>query len=124
MIIKYEYIGDKIIVNVPDNAYWEIRFRLFDKDTGADDYNLYLIFGDKEFVLRDTEYWCQGRKLPYTAVGALYEEIIEVIAERIALNPDLKFLDIEAIESELIESKYEKKWLEKGYIEVDANGRW
>ena len=125
MLIKYEYIGDRVIVNVPDSSYWEIRFKLFDDDTGVEDYNLYLIFGDKEFVLRDTDYWCQGRRdLPYRAVGALYEEIVDVIAQRIAEDPNLKFLDIEAIEAELIETKYQNKWLEKGYITLTADGSW
>ena len=124
MIIKYDYIGDQVIVNVPDSSYWEIRFRLFDDNTGDDDYNLYLILGDKEFTLRDSDYWCQGRDLPYTAVGALYEEIVEVIAEQIAKDPNLKFIDIGAIESELIDSKYQKAWLEKGYIKLDADGSW
>ena len=125
MILKYEDIGDRVIMNLPDSACWEIRFRLFGEDTGCDDYNLYLIYGDKEIVLRDTEYWCQGRRdLPYTAVGALYEEIVEVIGKKLALDPDLRIIDIEAIEEELIAAKYEKKWIEKGYIKPSDNGSW
>ena len=124
MLIKYEYIGDKVVVNAPDNSYWEIRFKLFDCE-GNEDYNLYLIIGEKEFMLRDVDYWCQGRwNLPYTAVGALYEEMVEVIAKRIACEPNLKVIDVEAIESELLESKYKKKWLEKGFIELAADGSW
>lgn len=123
MLIKYEYIGDRVIMNVPDNSYWEIRFKLFN-DGGLDDYNLYLIMDDREIELRDTDYWCSGRDLPYTEVGALYEEIVEVIAERIAREPNLKLIDIDAIEAELIASKYEKRWLEKGFIKLAADGSW
>lgn len=33
MIIRYDCIGDQILVNVLDGSYWEIRFRLFDEHT-------------------------------------------------------------------------------------------
>ena len=124
MFIKYEYIGDQCLVHIPDGAYWEIRFRLFDDDTGEEDYGLYLILGDREFTLRDPDRWCQGRDLPYYAVGSLYEELVEVIASWVATDPCLKLLDLEAIEAELIEAKYKAQWLEKGYIKLDADGRW
>ena len=125
MFIRYDEIGDQVIANIPDSTYWEIRFRLFTEDTGDDDYNLYLIVGDREITLRDTDYWCQGRlALPYQAVGALYEEMVNVITEKIASDPTLKFIDITEIEAELIASKYEREWLDNGYIKLDANGCW
>lgn len=123
MFIKYDYIGDQAIVNAPDSAYWEIRFRLFD-DECIEDYGVYLIVGDEEFTLRETDYWCQGRDIPYQAVGTMYEELVEVIAQRLAADPGLKMIDIGAIEGELVASKYEKLWTEKGYIKPDADGKW
>ena len=124
MLLKYDYIGDQILVNLPDNEYWELRFKLFN-DEGCEDYNLYLIYRDKETEIRETEYWTQGRPaLPYHAVGALYEEIVVVISQRLAADPTLKIIDIKAIESELIKQKYEKLWSEKNYITIDSGGNW
>lgn len=124
MLIRYSHIGDQCIVNVPDNAYWEIRFRMFDTETGVDDFNLYLITEDKEIMLRDTDDLCQGRNLSYIAVGNMHEEMVSVIADKIAKDPNLRLLDIDAIEAELLTSKYEKMWLEKGYITLDPDGSW
>ncbi len=124
MLLKYDYIGDQILVNLPDNEYWELRFKLFN-DEGCEDYNLYLIYRDKETEIRETEYWTRGRPaLPYHAVGALYEEIVVVISQRLAADPTLKIIDIKAIESELIKQKYEKLWSEKNYITIDSGGNW
>ncbi len=124
MLFKYTYIGDQVIVNVPDHELWELRFMLFDDD-GYDNYNLYLIYRDKKTEIRETDFWTQGRpNLPYSAVGALYEEIVEVVCERLAGNPNLKIIDIDAIEDELIAQKYEKIWLDKNYVTKDSNGRW
>lgn len=124
MIIKYEDAGDQVIINLPNNVYWEIRYRMF-SDLNDDYHKLCLIVGEKELTIFDAYKWCQGRKNMFSdVVGELYEEIVESIAERLSQEPDLKYLDISAIESELVETKYFKLWLEKGYIEVDANGRW
>ena len=124
MFVKYEDCGDNIIVNVPDSVTWKICYKLFDED-GYDDCNLYLIVGDETILLRDTEYWCQGRpNLPYSAVGYLYEEIVDAIVAKIENDPNLRVIDISSIESKLLEEKYEKKWIEKGYVEVYPNGSW
>lgn len=125
MIIKYECYEGLIIVNVPDSSYWEIRIKQYAEDTGGDDYSLYLIFDDKKYLIRDTEYWWMGRdNLPCFAIGELYEEIVEIIAKQIADDPNLKIIDINVIESELIDSKYKERWLEKGYIELSSDGSW
>ena len=124
MFIKYEDCGDNIIINVPDAETWQIRFKLFDEDCN-DDYNLYLIIGDKTVLLRDTEYWCQGRpNLPYSVVGKLYEEIVNAIWTKLDNEPNLKMIDIPLIESKLLEEKFEKDWIEKGYVEVYDDGSW
>lgn len=122
MFIKYNNgCGDNIIVNVPDSEYWEIKFQLFD-DNCCDNYNLYLVTKDRTITLRDTEYWSQGRDIPYSSVGGMYEELVDVIGEKIADN--VRFIDIDKLESELIEAKYYKKWLDKGYICIYENGSW
>ena len=124
MFIKYEYIGDKILINVPDSSVWEIRFRLFNED-GDEDYNLYLTIDGKEIELRDTDYWCQGRpQLSYRAVGEMYEEIVEIVTQMIAEEPNLRVIDIDEIEAELIEHKYAQLWLDKGFVKPNKNGSW
>ena len=112
MFIKYENCGDNIVLIVPDSAMWQICYRSFDED-GNDNCHLYLIIEDKTILLRDTEYWCQGRpNLPYSAVGYLYEEIVDVIFAKIANEPNLKIIDIPSVENQLLNEKYEKKGFE------------
>ena len=124
MFVKYDNCGDNTIVNVPDSVTWKICYKLFDED-GNDDYNLYLIVGDETVLLRDTDYWCQGRpNLPHFTVGNLYEEIVDAIVAKIENDPNLRVIDISSIESKLLEEKYEKLWIEKGYVEVYPDGRW
>ncbi len=124
MFIKYENCGDNIILNVPDSEMWQICYRLLD-EKGYDDCSLYLIIADKTILLRDGEDWWNGRPdLPCFAVGELYEEIVEVIFAKIENEPNLKVIDITSIEYQLIKEKYEKKWLEKGYVTADNNGSW
>ena len=125
MLIKYEYCGDNTIINVPDSAYWKICFRLINDSTPGDDYGLYLITDEKEILLRDTDCWCSGRpELPYTAVGAMYEEIVDIIASKIEAEPNLRIVDVNAIEGKLLSEKYEKKWLENGYVKLREDGSW
>ncbi|MBQ6897992.1 MAG: hypothetical protein IJN70_03350 [Clostridia bacterium] len=124
MYLKYEDCGDKIILNLPAEKSWKICFKLFDDDV-AEDYNLYLMMDGETVLLLDTEYLCQGRpELSYRAVGELYEEIIDVIAEKLEKEPDLRVIDIMAAMNKLLAEKYEKKWLDAGFITPDANGSW
>lgn len=119
MIIKYTHNGDRIIANIPDGSFWEIRFRMFDNDTGNDDFNLYLIHEGREITLRDTAHFCRSRNLSCYCVGAMYGEMVDVIAARLANDPNLRILDIDAIESELLTSKYEKLFLEEESSHTD-----
>ena len=124
MFVKYEVCDDNIIINVPDSVTWKICYKVFDDD-GNEDYSLYLIVGDEIILIRDVEYWCQGRpNLPYQAVGYLYEEIVDVIASKIETESNLRMIDISEIESELLYGKYEKDWIENGYVKVSPNGGW
>lgn len=124
MFIKYDSCGDNIVINVPDSVCWKVCFKLLD-DNCCDSYNLYLIVEDKTILLRDTDYWCQGRpKLCYTEVGYMYEEIIDMIASKIKNEPNLRIIDIPEIKNKLLEEKYEKKWIEKGYVELCSDGSW
>ena len=124
MIIKYEFAGEKAVVFIPDNVQWEIISRCID-DRGYDDNGLYLIVDGKERTLEAGDAWSGGaRTIPDFEVSCLHEEVIDVIAERMANNPDLRIIDINEIIEGLISSEYYKRWLEKEYIKPDANGRW
>ena len=123
MLIKYDFCGDNNIVNIPETMYWKISFAMLDEN-GRDDYNLYLHIGNEKITIRDTDFWSMGRDLPYEEVGYMYEEMVDIIAAKIEQEPNLKIIDISAIESTLINEKYEKRWIEKGYIEPDADGSW
>lgn len=124
MFIKYDDCGDNIILNVPNTKSWKICYKLFN-DNGEDDYALYLIVEAETILLRDTNYWCQGRpELSYAAVGSMYEEIVDIIASKIENEPNLQLIDIPTIERKLLSETYEQKWIEKGYIKMDATGHW
>ena len=123
MIFKYTNI-DNVILNIPNTDFWDLRFRLFDKD-GYDDYGIYLTYKDEEIMIRDHYFWTQGRpNLSCSAVGNLYEEIIDVVIQQIANNPNLSVIDIDSIETQLLNEKYEKIWIDKNYVEIDKNGAW
>jgi hypothetical protein len=62
--------------------------------------------------------------LPYWIVGDLHQEIVNVICSKLEKDPSLKVIDITLIESELLEARFEKEWLEKGYIEARDVGHW
>jgi len=124
MFIKYEFFADPVLVYIPDSEPWEIRMKSVDEN-GFEDCGLYLTASGAETQLTDSDIWCQGRPdLPRWAVGELYEEIIEVIAQKIIEESNLKVIDIPQIECRLLCEKYEKIWAERGYIEIAENGSW
>ncbi len=120
MYICYSNI-EKRIIHIPSHVTWTLECRPFD-DEGNEDGNMYLILEGKEYVIRDPEYWCIGRKLPYHIVVYFYEDMLNVIMEELANNPHV--INIDKIENDMIENKYKKKWLDNGYIEIDDNGNW
>ncbi len=61
--------------------------------------------------------------MPDYEVGYLYEEILDIISTKMENEPDLKVIGISSIENKLLNEKYEKRWIEKGYVTVDSNGR-
>ena len=76
-------------------------------------------------MIRDHYLLTQGRpNLSCSAVGNLYEEIIDVVIQQIANNPNLSVIDIDSIETQLLNEKYEKIWIDKNYVEIDKNGAW
>ncbi len=78
----------------------------------------------EHILLRAAEEWCSGRSdLPDYEVGYLYEEILDIISTKMENEPDLKVIGISSIENKLLNEKYEKRWIEKGYVTVDSNGR-
>lgn len=123
MIIKYEYIGDRAVVYIPDDAQWEIITRSVD-EKGYEDNGLYLIVNGEERSLSDAEAMCAGRSLPEYEIGALHGDVVDAVFRRMADDPQLRAIDIEEIIAELLTSKYEKRWAEKGYIELRADGSW
>ena len=124
MFIKYEDTGDMVLKNVPDSQPWELRWKMFDENC-ADDGGLYLILDGRETLLLDTDRWCQGRpSLPDGAVGDLYRDLVEAAAKKLAADPALRLLDLDAIEDELLSSQYAERWIAKGYVTPDENGTW
>ena len=117
MYIKYEFIGDRNLIFIPDNKLWSLRFRMFDED-GNEDYSVYLtVEGSDPIRILDVDQFCQGNPdLPYYAVGHLYEDLIDTAAEQIRTNPAECVLDISDLVSQLVLSKYKAIWVEKGYI--------
>ena len=123
MIIKYGFCGDRAVVHIPDSIQWEIISRSIN-DKGYDDYGLYLLVDGKERILSDADLWCSGRNIPEYEVWALHEDVIDAISKRMADDSDLRVIDVEEIIAELLSGKYEKRWIEKGYIELSADGSW
>ena len=107
MFIKYTYIGDRSLIHIPDSCVWEIRFRFVEPDM-EEGKNLYLVVGDKEFCLRDSDFLCNSKTdLSHSEVENLYMEIIDAIAGKIAETPTLKVVDIDAIEAHLLAEKFQ-----------------
>lgn len=126
MYLRCEFIGDEMLIYIPDTVVWCLKVNPYEAQSGDvyGVYKLYLEVDGKEILLRDADYWCSGRKLPAEAVGELYSEIIDIVFQKVIKDDTLKYVDIDEIESELLNTKYEKLWIEKGYIELDANGSW
>lgn len=125
MYIKYESIGDRNLLFLPEHKAWSLRFRMFNDD-GSEDYCVYLtVDGSAPVPVLEPDLFCQGcPDLPYYAVGLLYEDVIDAAAEQIAVDPALRILDIQDIVHQLVLSKYRDLWLEKGYITPEQAGYW
>ena len=123
MIIIYSFIGDRAIVSIPESVQWEIVSRSFD-DKGDDDNGLYLVIDGKERCLSVADAWCSGRNIPEFEIGALHEDVVGLIFAKMTEDSSLRMIDIDRIISELLATKYEKRWAERGYIEMRADGSW
>lgn len=123
MIIKYVFCGDRAVVYIPGNAQWEIISRSVN-DKGYDDNGLYLIVDGKERSLSDADAWCSGRSIPEYEIGTLHEDVVDTVFKRMAGDLALRVIDIEEIIAELLTAKYEKRWAERGYIELSGDGSW
>ena len=114
MIIRYSTgSGEKSVLNVSSNMYWELQTRLFD------DCGLYLILVDKDIEIRDAFFWCAGTNIPCDCISDLYEDILNTVAEKLLKNPLLYYIDIDEIENKLIKEKYEELWSKAGYITLE-----
>jgi len=113
MYIKSDHL-DRKIMHLPDTACWSISYKEWDKD-GDSDGSIYLVVDEKEYVLRDVARWDFSVTLKFNHISDMYEKMVELIGQQIAEDPNLKIIDIDAIEVAAI---VEEKWLNKGYIEV------
>lgn len=120
MYIKCKFCDgvDNTLIYLADNDMYEFRYRFED--------GLYLILSNKEIMLRDVDHWCMGREpdLRVSDVAELYEEMLEVIIEKITGENKSEVIDIDEIEETLIKEKYEQKWISKGLVKVYADGSW
>ena len=119
MFIKCSYCDgvDNVLIHLPETEKFEFRYRYDD--------GLYLILPDREIMLRDMDYWCQGRlELPTYAVGDLYSEIVDTIAEMLINNEKISVVNIDRVEEKLVSEKYEKEWVSKEYISTSKDGSW
>ena len=124
MFIKSNCIFLPSIIHIPESCVWRIELEK-ESENGYDYCTLYLYVENKRFCLADAEDLCSGRScLPEWAVSDLYEDIIDTVAEKLENNSNLQFIDIGALESELIGTKYQEHWAKKGYITIDENGHW
>ena len=116
MIFKYTYLLDSGFFYIPQNAVWSLELK-YD--------SLYLDINGKQHLVREADSYCSGRpNLPDWEVIALYKEMVDVVLQKIITEESIKYIDIDAIESELLRTKYEALWLQNEYIELSENGSW
>lgn len=122
MILYADLVGCTKIINLPDSIRWEFVWDQFNENGDI----LHLKVGDEDFVLGDLDRWCSGRPdLPSFEVIALYEDILKEISDRLKTSADHSVINLVDIEDNLIATKYEARWLQKGYISKDPNtGFW
>ena len=123
MIVKYESIGDKYIVNFPKDSHWEIYMKTID-ERGDEVHELCLFVNGKEHILSDAETWCTGRNIPESEIDLLHEDVIDKILEQINNNPDLPCIDIEKIIDEVVTIEYKERWLNMRFIKLSPGGSW
>lgn len=116
MVIKYGFLTDCGLVFLPDNAPWEIFCRDV-SPSGYEDNGLYLRFDGEERALSDAGVMCCGRSLPGEEIRRLHEDAVNTIYRRMAEDPGLRVIDIDAIITELLRSGYEARWVEQGWME-------
>ncbi len=123
MYIKYEDAGDRVLLHVPRDCFWTLKFQMFDED-GCEDYSVSLCPDGKEPIrILEADWLCQGNPgLPCYAVGHLYEELIDKVAGYIENHSDANLLDIPRFVKELLHEKYEGLWRAKGYLSPDWVG--
>ena len=123
MLIRFQLMGEDNLISIPDTMPWRLVRKLFDND-GYDDYGLYLILNGEEIQLRDAQELCDGRDIPLSAVGQLHYDMIDEIIRLLIETPKTEFICLEDLEAELLQNKYKKLWIDKGYIHPDENGIW
>jgi len=125
MYVKYESCGDPIIIHIPSQKQWTLRHITFDDNCDESYRNILEIEGCEPIILQESKMYCANRPdLPDFAVGALLKDVVNTVAERLALNPDQRLIDITGITQTLIGQTYFSLWERRGYIIVDEDGRW
>lgn len=116
MIIKYEYIGSKHLVFIPENTRFDIVYQLFDEE-GDEDYSVYLkIHGEPPIPLLEVDALCQGRPaLPAHGVGALHEMVVDSMI--LYLLADRPIIDVDGILHAHLDTGVAADWLERGWLQ-------
>ena len=116
MLFKVTINFDYCIINAPDSQLWSLSYRDTYCEDGCEyeDFHLHLLLGDEDIELRDAKFCSladDDHLFPSKCeVGQLYEELINIIAERIAAVSDIRIIDIDSLEAELYVNKYKEKW--------------
>jgi len=124
MLMKFGVYGGQTIIHIPENTKWEIFCRP-DNERGYPDNGLYLIVDGKEYEMQEGDFWSGGdRNIPGSEIWFLHGEVIETIFKKIEENPDLRTIDVTGITMEVLSKDFEKRWIEEGYITLNADGSW
>jgi hypothetical protein len=113
MIIRYEEYGMPCILNISLKVgVWKI----------VSDFEEGLVFmcGDEKIILDDKEYFYDRNSnpnLPDWAVDEFYADITNKIYQML-IEEKKDCIDVPTIRNELYSTKYEKEWIQNGFIEV------
>lgn len=117
MIIKYEYIGEKVILNIPEGTIYKFFCNSIDED-GFYDYNIYFWSKDTD----DIEIIHLNYLMTDYGVDSLYLDILcnriidEILHELQTYNP---FIDMEKLWERVFERDFEQEWRDKGIISAE-----
>lgn len=117
MYLQYSELGNNLIF-IPNNKQWRLESSY---DESA---SIYLYTDNEEplTVANSAGLLMHCEKLDVDKIIALYDDIIEKVAEIIAQDPDIKFINLFKIQKELVYGKYKEKWLAEGLLDQEYDG--